>query len=1192
MYFPIRWPQVLNIDRDASSTLTWIASDYNRTLFAVLTENSIGIWLEKLCVQIASHVRTSESLSKHGSNSRLVWKRDSSMLAVLTFKGHLLMYQVVTEESQPPLFEQIDSNQANLKRESAELFVKDRVLPIKLIPTSHLSTSADVAGVLNFGAEELLLCCGSGLMLRVGWDAALHQELTLDLRDVPFHSGAPSAPRPSPHRGSLEVRDVQYLPLLGGLAIVFRNGRAAVVLSSSPEFESKDAHAVWIPDVTEATVTAVNHRYRLVAIGLATGQGAVFYLDEASGQFVASHRLCLSPKDFPESGAGAVSQLQWTPDGCALVLAWARGGFSLWSVFGSLLACSLNWDGGPPACIHALEWGVEGYQLWMVASPSDHPEQRNVMLMNFVKSASTVNPGTCGGARQVLLQGSDRVLVSSESDLADRDTPWPQDGCRGNKHWTVELVPHTYLAANWPIRYSAIDAGCHHVAVAGRGGFAHCSLAHNKWKFFGNETQEQDFVVTGGILWWESLVVLGCINLRDGSDEVRLYPRSSKLDDIFVRVLRVDAQVLQLALSEDRLLVFASNSRLALHRISHSGLERLQELDLSALVPHPLCVVSATLVQLGGTRGGPSSKLAVLLNVAGRLVLLQQDPASAPPPLAPPRGAAPPLLRQWSAPTVLAFCVERVWVAESCPESRMPHLTQALWIACGVHGMQVWLPLFLPGDTAGAKHAFMAKRIMLPIAVHIYPLAVLFEEAVVLGAESDTALCGTDPFPLCVVSKSSQVYLHLILRQLLCRNLGYHAWEIARSCTELPYFHHSLELLLHEVLEEEAMSSEPIPDALLPRVIDFIREFPVFLQTVVQCARKTELALWPHLFASVGNPKDLFQECLLQGQLDTAASYLLVLQNLEVPLVSRQHATLLLGAALDGAHWTLARDLVRFLRAINPEADCSPPRPSAGPSTDEDTVNQVFMEVILTRHARKLLGAGQLRKLGSFAAHLDFPLQSFLEKERLRAAKVEDFVAALKAVHADFEWPMPVSPVTVAAGATQVGGAGDDEAASPTSMGQQLRNGGTEGGVTRGSPADSESTSEESWWLEEEEAGLHAASAAELRGSPQVEAQARHLLHILGQARCCDWALPLALMLGDTLVAPLVATPDALDKLVQWALAECPGYLGLLRQVQGRGSDTPSSNGVVQRSSPMEARRMAAATTVVTEGSEEGCRVS
>lgn len=44
------------------------------------------------------------------------------------------------------------------------------------------------------------------------------------------------------------------------------------------------------------------------------------------------------------------------------------------------------------------------------------------------------------GGRHVLLQGADRVLVSSESDLADRNASWAQDGSRGNKHWTVELV--------------------------------------------------------------------------------------------------------------------------------------------------------------------------------------------------------------------------------------------------------------------------------------------------------------------------------------------------------------------------------------------------------------------------------------------------------------------------------------------------------------------------------------------------------------------------------------------------------------------------------------------------------------------------------------------------------------------------------------------------------------------------------
>ena len=57
------------------------------------------------------------------------------------------------------------------------------------------------------------------------------------------------------------------------------------------------------------------------------------------------------------------------------------------------------------------------------------------------------------------------------------------------------------------------------------------------------------------------------------------------------------------------------------------------------------------------------------------------------------------------------------------------------------------------------------------------------------------------------------------------------------------------------------------------------------------------------------------------------------------------------------------------------------------------------------RHARKMLEEMKLRDLGQFAAHMGFQLVPFFKKEQGRAAKTEEPVKALQAIHRDFEWP-------------------------------------------------------------------------------------------------------------------------------------------------------------------------------------------
>ena len=101
---------------------------------------------------------------------------------------------------------------------------------------------------------------------------------------------------------------------------------------------------------------------------------------------------------------------------------------------------------------------------------------------------------------------------------------------------------------------------------------------------------------------------------------------------------------------------------------------------------------------------------------------------------------------------------------------------------------------------------------------------------------------------------------------------------------------------------------------------------------------------------------------------------------------------------------------------------------------DVDSKEEYFIELILSRHARKLLTARSLRDLGKFVAHLDFNLNSWLARERycgsfcmymyvisfcvclniffkrLRAARLDEFVPTLQELHQEFKWPYPSPP--------------------------------------------------------------------------------------------------------------------------------------------------------------------------------------
>lgn len=139
--------------------------------------------------------------------------------------------------------------------------------------------------------------------------------------------------------------------------------------------------------------------------------------------------------------------------------------------------------------------------------------------------------------------------------------------------------------------------------MAGRTGVAMYSMVTRKWKLFGNETQEKDFIVTGGLLWWDDFIIMGCYSLVQKSDEIRLYPKDSKLDNRFAKIIAMAAPVMLINLFKDQLVTFTADGFVTVFAITkydsqNIDLLRTDMYDIRGLCIHPACIISVTMTNL------------------------------------------------------------------------------------------------------------------------------------------------------------------------------------------------------------------------------------------------------------------------------------------------------------------------------------------------------------------------------------------------------------------------------------------------------------------------------------------------------------------------------------------------------------------------------------------------------------------
>lgn len=1003
MYYPVGWNKVLKLDLkpsagellDQSGVIISVSANSERELYLILTPISLHLWCPKPAVEIACHRRSVSSIESLGPNKTVAWKTDSSVIVIATDRDQLLFYQLrqrVSDSGGSALLlysfpstqtiYRLRTDTKSLKNVNGNLgkaVLDEHNQKTEQVPALTIYTfgKLDLASVgvscLMAAEEELIVGARDGSFYGIHWNGNIDEKFPWSLKK-------------DEDGGSAYIIDLKFSSVLSGFALVFSDGRVAFLPLMTPEERNgsrqdkigpRSCRLSYLLAIDNGICVEINHKNRLMAIGLNNSEVIVCNIEESNSSLVVNHKLSLNAGEFPNMtlDLGSVKCMRYSPDSFALATAWENGHFAIWSVFGSLLFSSLQWQLDCNANksyqslirVSSLAWGREGHGLWMsimrddlskegsetkseitvpiteddkslnevgqhsetgssltsgVTSLSDPLSKDEVIIIPFAHSTLSSSPHlTCSSDSVVLLSEERLYIGSSVPHKAEFD------------HWFVIDIPKSYLLSSYPIRYATVDRNCNKVAIAGSHGFALYSITSSKWKFFTKKSDQSGFSICGDIIWWNEYLIMSCYNIEKEICEIRAYSAKDILDDDDSVIQPIPMEIIRMSVFENRLLVLYGDGTFGMFMLNlrrkpkkvNLQISAIENLVISNLQANPYCISSIALTRLHFKNDRFDD--SILLNSCGKLSLLERE--------IPPSPTSPDVA--FKAVSVIATNVEHFWISpEISSASEMSYFRKSLWLSCGGSKtqLQVWLPL-LKDKSDAPTDLYVPDRIMLPIRCDIYPLAIRSstpnetgpDDAIILGAESDILYRDSELFeriPFSTVKRQCRIYLHRVLRELLLnQHLGYYARKIAESCQYLPYFAHCFELLLHEVLEEEATSPVPLPDPMLPQVVEFIKKFPVYLETVIHCARKSELSMWSHLFdeRAVGNPRRLFRECLDKKELDTASSCLIILQSFDKNIVSQKMVKELIKAASEDPKFKhLVEDLENFL--LRAEIEC------------------------------------------------------------------------------------------------------------------------------------------------------------------------------------------------------------------------------------------------------------------------------
>ncbi|PWN53330.1 RIC1-domain-containing protein [Violaceomyces palustris] len=562
-----------------------------------------------------------------------------------------------------------------------------------------------------------------------------------------------------------------------------------------------------------STCCSINARFSLIAIGQQDGTISIYSYRAPGRTPIFSHRFCVRTalkSTASYLNTGPVRCISWTGDGYALAVGW-ESGFSVWSTYGKLMACTLreDWETASKHFsdsymfgVRDLFWGPGNTELFVLSlrrSGKPFLPDNQLFILPFSKSA-VAGQHSPDNTRYAFYQSDDSVHVYRGADQPDMSVINPESDV-----WHHIQIPKSYLAANWPIRYASISSDGRLIAVAGRRGLAHYSISSGRWKTHANVAQEQSFVVRGGLQWYQHVLIAACD--CGGEYQLRLYSRDTDLDSSQLLDLQVlSSPVVLTSLFDNSLLVYTSDNTFY-HFLIELTNDRIKlrlcgSITFEGVVGEPARVrgMSWMIPPSQQRFGDPIDDLTVatvIFLIDGKLVLLR------------PRKSSEEEEDEVAYDMqILGDKVEYYWTHLQ----GIGTLENSLWGYDG-NGIKLWL------DALTIEHAEMVsdsdseaeeeleyktieESVYMPL--DFYPLCVLLEKGIVIGIEPEATLRKSLDFAIYRTSTNTHLFLHQILRNYLEDGHLEEAVFFASYYQSLVYFAHALEILLHAVLEDEA----------------------------------------------------------------------------------------------------------------------------------------------------------------------------------------------------------------------------------------------------------------------------------------------------------------------------------------------------------------------------------------------------